>query len=328
MYSAILFLRAHTSVHAGTGATVGAIDLPIQRERHTGWPMIQGSSIKGVLRDHHRRELVASGRYGSQEKADEDEVLMAIYGPPVGLDSDKGHHAGALAVTDARILAFPVRSAKGVFAWVTCPGVIERLMRDLRVVGAQTLLQATSIAVADDTASVAGDAPMRVTIGEQSRIVLEDISLNADGQLESQRTQLAEWLAQNALGGRHNAFDDPRKRLVIVADDVFSHLVRYATEIVQRIALEYETKKVKTGALFSQEFLPPETLMYSVLLAEQPRRSGSSLTAERVVDIVASQCNDKLLQLGGDETTGKGLCWAFVRSAGDLTVQEARDGDN
>ena len=40
-------------------------------------------------------------------------------------------HAGAITLTDARILAFPVRSLKGVFAWVTCPAVLERLARDL-----------------------------------------------------------------------------------------------------------------------------------------------------------------------------------------------------
>ena len=36
-------------------------------------------------------------------------------------------------MTDARLLAFPVRSLKGVFAWVTCPAVLERFHRDLQL---------------------------------------------------------------------------------------------------------------------------------------------------------------------------------------------------
>ena len=48
-------------------------------------------------------------------------------------DGEAGKHAGALSLTDARILAFPVRSLKGVFAWVTCPAVLGRLNRDLKL---------------------------------------------------------------------------------------------------------------------------------------------------------------------------------------------------
>ena len=43
-------------------------------------------------------------------------------------------NAGAVAFSDARILAFPVRSLSGVFAWVTCPAVLDRLSRDFGLV--------------------------------------------------------------------------------------------------------------------------------------------------------------------------------------------------
>ena len=50
MQTKILYLFTRTPLHVGAGASVGAIDQPIQRERHTGFPIIPGSSIKGVLR--------------------------------------------------------------------------------------------------------------------------------------------------------------------------------------------------------------------------------------------------------------------------------------
>lgn len=48
--TAILGLLAQTSIHAGAGASVGAVDLPIQREGHNGWPCVFGSAMKGALR--------------------------------------------------------------------------------------------------------------------------------------------------------------------------------------------------------------------------------------------------------------------------------------
>ena len=48
--SALLVLRAHTGIHAGVGQEVGTVDLPIQRERVTNFPVIRGPSVKGALR--------------------------------------------------------------------------------------------------------------------------------------------------------------------------------------------------------------------------------------------------------------------------------------
>ena len=43
----LLSLHALTSVHWGAGTSLGAVDLPIQRERHTDWPNGAGSALKG-----------------------------------------------------------------------------------------------------------------------------------------------------------------------------------------------------------------------------------------------------------------------------------------
>ena len=105
------------------------MDLPIQRERHTHWPVIPGSTLKGILRDACRR-------------ADTDkETLFAAFGPET-VETDK--YAGALSFTDVRILAFPVRSLKGVFAWVSCPAVLGRLVRDLKLGGSASGLNLPS----------------------------------------------------------------------------------------------------------------------------------------------------------------------------------------
>ena len=45
------FLICETPLHAGSGSDLGVIDLPIQRERHTTFPKIESSSLKGSLRE-------------------------------------------------------------------------------------------------------------------------------------------------------------------------------------------------------------------------------------------------------------------------------------
>ena len=111
MKQAILTIFTRTPLHVGAGSSVGAIDQPVIRERHTRFPVIPGSSIKGVLRD-----------YAAQQKIDDIERLFGH--APVNKE-DKAY-AGAMAFGEARLLAFPLRSAKGSFALATCPLVLAR----------------------------------------------------------------------------------------------------------------------------------------------------------------------------------------------------------
>nr|MBP7373092.1 hypothetical protein [Opitutaceae bacterium] len=42
MTTKLLYLFTRTPLHVGAGSSVGAIDQPIIRERHTGFPVIPG----------------------------------------------------------------------------------------------------------------------------------------------------------------------------------------------------------------------------------------------------------------------------------------------
>lgn len=313
--TAMLFLHAQTPLHPGSGTALDVVDLPVQRERHTQWPLIPGSSLKGILRDRCRE--AAKHKYPDEYEErqgeprltrtqrrvanEEDASLTAAFGP--GRVDDSSAHAGALSVTDARILAFPVRSLKGVFAWVTCPAVLGRLNRDLAIVrgGAVELP-----AIPDPTqASSAPGSPLLLL--PDKKIVLEEFEFSVTADLPD---GVAKWLADNAVGSS-DSFSSQRlqQHLVILHDECFTHFVRHATEVVARIGLDYEKKTVKSGALFYQEFLPPETLFYSLVFASASRRDGDEKNARDMLDYLREQLPEgTILQIGGDETTGKGLC--------------------
>lgn len=119
----LITLQAITFLHPGTGQNTGVVDLPIQREVHTDFPMYASSGFKGSLRDK------AEHLWGNN-----DEKVTLTFGASTEENQD-APAAGAMAITDARILAFPVRSLQQVFTWITCPMVIYRLIRDAKLIG-------------------------------------------------------------------------------------------------------------------------------------------------------------------------------------------------
>ena len=275
--NALLYFHAITSLHPGSGTALGVVDLPVQRERHTGWPVIPGSSIKGVLRD------ACNPRNGDTG------LWEAAFGP-AKIDSGSGDaFAGALSLTDARLLAFPVRSLKGVFAWVTCPQVIHRWQRDLNVAGLASDVPALD--VKEGEALVAPGSVLKVQAGAP-KIVLEEFVF-------APKEQNLDFFP--VLGA------EDKKRLAILDDSDFTYFARHATEVTARIKLNSETKTVDKGALFYQEFLPAETILYTLVLGAPSRKAGTEGSAEAILGYLFEKLPE-YLQIGGNETTGKGIC--------------------
>lgn len=275
--NALLYLHAITSLHPGSGTALGVVDLPVQRERHTHWPVIPGSSIKGVLRDVCRR--------GNGDKA----LWEAAFGPERISSGSSDSFAGALSITDARLLAFPVRSLKGVFAWVTCPQALQRWKRDAGIAGSAVTLPIMELK--EDEALVAPGSVLKVLAGTESLVMEEFVFVPRDETLDFFPVLDA----------------DQRKRLAVLNDTAFTYFAEYATEVTARIRLNNETKTVDAGALFYQEFLPAETLMYSVVLGAPSRKSDMERSAEAMLQYLLGQLPE-FLQIGGNETTGKGIC--------------------
>ena len=99
-----LLLQSVTSLHVGCGQDVGVVDLPVIRERLTGFPFIPGSGLRGALRA--RLEVPAEPGKGMPAEA------QWLFGPRVQEEVD-ARFAGCLSVHDAKLLLFPVRSEKG-----------------------------------------------------------------------------------------------------------------------------------------------------------------------------------------------------------------------
>lgn len=223
--------------------------------------------------------------------------------------ADAEPQAGALSFTDARILAFPVRSARGVFAWVTCPAVLERFHRDQTLISAPMAdNQLPAQRNIQEGLAIRGSDDLVIQSENQQKIVLEeyDYSVSNNSPWQAYFNRVSQWIAANGLD--ESTQERFKSHLVLIPDDEFGHYVKHATEVVARIGLDSETKTVKRKALFYEEFLPPETILYSVVVATAPRMQNAG-NAIGVLNYLSNQiAGAPFIQIGGNETTGKGFC--------------------
>ena len=277
----IMTLFAKTPVHVGADNSVGAVDSPVMRERHTRFPIIPGSSLKGVISDLWN-DLIESG------KTDKDGKIIKIRRP----NSDVQHlfgsddFAGQLIIGEAKVLAFPVRSAKGSFAWLTCPLALQRYKRDAAV----------DFEVQSITESSECLASKEVVL-DNNKVVLEEYCLTSKG-LCKETAKILSTLSEDDI---YKTIVD---RLVIVSDEMFSYFVEHSCSVVTRIKIENDTGTVKGGALFSQEQVPAETMFYSVVGAFEKKQNSAS---EALIKL-AAKIDNSTIQVGANETIGLGFC--------------------
>lgn len=289
--SKILYLFTRTPLHVGAGASVGAIDQPIQRERHTGFPIIPASSLKGSFADHWNDTLVKGKRA--------EGAAAWLFGS----DDDKAAFTGALQFGEARLLAFPIRSAKGSFAWITCPLMLQRAVRD-RVIPSALIEKLPE--PKDDEAIFDAGPNSKLALGTQ--VVLEEYTFKS-----------SDWQGLDKLGAALSAllpddsvWQEVSARLVILSNGMMSYFAQNTCEVAQHVRISDETGTAESGALFNQENVPSETLFYAVMHASSGRLKTGDHAGKNADDALkAFEAKIKeagVFQFGGDASTGLGYC--------------------
>jgi len=314
----LLFFYTETPLHAGAPGGTGAVDLPIQRERMTELPQVQASGIKGALREVFRSE---------EAKAKNLELSLFGHRPPddslqaaaaTDAENHEDEHAGALAVTDARILLLPLRSARGGWVWATSPLVLQRLARDIGG-DAKTLPWRNLRPDNDDQVLVGGHSDVTLGSGEQRSVVVEDSSYAAKSADASAFGALAELIAAGLPPGEVYASVRERvaRQLVIVPDEEFFHWGRHGTEVVTRVRIDPDTGTVAQGALWTEEVLPSEALLWSVTMMSPCRRAKKEpVEAAKLHETFVNELRHRTrILLGGDRSIGRGVVALGFREA-------------
>ena len=288
----LLYLYAESPVHAGASTGVDVLDLPIQREAGTGYPVVWGQSLKGALRQ-------AAADVGWEERD-----ITPVFGSAPGEGGpDAETVPGNLAVGDAQLVAMPVPTLRATFAWMTTSLALSRLARKYaRIRPAEQLLPVPEVS------SDSGRCPSTAWVSTSGEV------LGPCVVLLTHDAELAAWaqlLASDAIG-LPEPFGPFRTKmatdLLLVGDDVAPTLLRECTEQTARVQLNADSKNVKDGPFYS-EYLPAESLLAASLTL---RGKGDE---QGVRDALTMLLDGTLLQVGGDETLGKGLVWARLHEA-------------
>lgn len=262
-----LYLKAISSIHAGTGQSITSVDMPIQREIHTNIPKIESSSLKGSIKHHIRRNL----------NGIDDGSIFKIFG-----DEDGRDHASLIAFTDAKLLFFPVKSSVGIFKLVSCPFVMKRWMEDI---------SATEYKIINDM--IIDDGKCMVRESDLSTLFLEEYIFECNQINNDILTLVTDKMCID------------EDRIVIVSDNDFIDLVSMYTEIITRNRIDFESGTAQGTALFTEEYLPCESILYFNVLSHTSF-IDESFTAK--VNIEYFKKNTGInFQVGGNATIGKGI---------------------
>jgi CRISPR-associated protein Cmr4 len=367
--SALLFLLNETPLHPGSNKGIGHVDQPIQREASTQLPVIHDSGVKGAARHDMaeaqgiptlERRIKKLETIPEAERTDEEQQELenkrkeiapfeAVFGPNVGTGREH-EHGGALGFSDAHILLFPVPSLSGLFGWVTCPFVLDRLRRDLSKVVPQAAPKSNGTSSSEprlpnvlgallempmpevDEAWVSESCAARVENGGHAgddAVTLEDLTFSSPRNERSSHVEtVGRWLGEHVLP-EASAYDHMRNRLpdslVVVADEVFRDFTRFSTEITTRIRIG-ETGTVVEGALWNEELLPSNCLLYSLTPATRSLSNDTDMGAEEILGMFVDHLEEQehaLIQFGGGRSLSRGLAQATLQTAESLRSESS-----
>ena len=109
------------------------------------------------------------------------------------------------------------------------------------------------------------------------------------------------------------------ERAVLLEDDDFANFVKFSTEVNTRIKINSETGTVDGTALFTEEFLPPECVFYSLVFFVKEHKSqvkdktSDWTDGEQVRREFLALFPGGTIQIGADSTLGKGLVAVSLR---------------
>jgi CRISPR-associated protein Cmr4 len=280
-------LKVLTPLHIGAGQGLGHVDLPIVREAHTNFPYIPGTSLKGALRNLEINQVAkARGEKPSQveerltknkfDQKEEDILRLAkIFGiAGEGAEEGKEVGAGKVLFSDAFIVLFPVKSAKGIFSLTTCPYVINRFFERLGI---------------DQRVKDVPEGKVKVLSTKDHRNLINNKLLLEEFVFEAEESEELKKFVElvGVFVGEEN-----KRRIVCVNDTDFMDFVSNYTEVQTHIKIDLDTGTVKEGALWTEEYVPAESVFAFSLVFLEEEISFTPPTT---------------FHLGGDITTGKGF---------------------
>ncbi len=289
----LFFIKAVTHLHVSSGTSVEEeVDLPFQRDE-LNYPTIFASSLKGAIKSFLLKEY-----------SNAREIIYKVLG------SDENPDEASLgSFLDAVLFAIPARSI-GVSgldeAWVYVTTYellrkVKSLLESMNTLSATqftSLLDAINNILQESKNLIISDNAASVILNEDFYVELSNI------QNEYIQSLLGDMLIENSTYNQSNQNSQSQgnhlvKPLIVLKDSIGREVINRSLIRVRRIKIKRSSKTVEEGGLWSEEYVPVNSLFFSSFLAR-----GSKDTAY-FADCILRKT--RYLILGGKETIGKGI---------------------
>jgi len=219
-------------VHIGTGGyRLGRVDNSISREPGTNLPKIPGTSLAGAARSYAAMRYEKPGCAGQggkdrQHCGDPKCPICYTFGNTRG---NEGGNAGAVSLSDAQLLLFPVHSMAGP-VWAATAARLESA--GFGVIWPDLARGQFATTLAD------WDKPLNL------------------GWLLLERREGAVSVTLPPAVGMIAGWGEVSRRIVLVDEGLFSQIVNSNLEVRTSVSIDPATGAAKEGALFTYEALP------------------------------------------------------------------------
>lgn len=292
-------------LHAGSGQSLGVVDLPVQRDG-LGYPVVWGSSFKGALRG-------AATNKNPGRASDIDLVFGTV--------TDSGDaYAGSVYVSDLHPLAVSGPCDLGG-CYFTSPYLLRVLRESIDVLmsleNSMSNLQGLKDLVDKVLVQAAGDTRIQVSSGDFLGRGIVGLAGSIFGDNSIVESSDLRGLFE-VFFGLH--YPDPiasslAGRVVLLPDVMAREIIGSRLLLkTTRVSLDYKKKTVKPGALWSEEYVPAGSLFHGVFLFSKLRgKANSNNSVDETVKLFNKLTNGDgsfrpfYLLVGGHETIGKGL---------------------
>lgn len=320
--SFLVLAEAVTPIHAGVGGKgAGIVDLPVQRD-FAGYPCIWGSSFKGALRS------VLELRY--EGRKEEDAIIKAIFGP----SPERAHEFGGCVVFgDLKLLAVPGPCGAGV-CYFTSPLLLNYLSEFASLTKIDQDLAKLATEVVDAVANLSD-----FVVSSNECLTNQKLVIGAGTVIDVREPPISKlkdlfMLLLKRLGLSDVLANRFSNRVIVVPEPMARELIgRKLLLSVTRVALDYKTKTVRPGALWSEEYVPELTLFSGVMFASKPRSTqevkcldSGVAVATKLVKLLGGETSNGVgrfhVVLGGHETIGKGIVKVALLGKFSQNLQE------
>ncbi len=288
-----------TPLHVGSGREAGAVDLPVQRDP-IGYPVIWGSSVKGALRSFMSRNLAVKR-----------EVVTTLFGPERG---EGELEIGRMFVSDFRLLAISGGCGLGGCLY-TSRYLLMGFREILRLLTNLSSRYKEYLDVVEEILRGANDERIVYLSSEPGEgIVGLGGGIYVSNNGEGLRYRVYEWLRElfekvlSEIYGGGSLAEWFSKRVVLLPDNLAVDIIgKRLVMKITRVALDYERKRVREGALWSEEAVPEYSVFAGTFMFQRNGNGESPYKLFReAVCPERRECSFYVV-VGGHETIGRGL---------------------